>query len=220
LTDLLAPLEADQTILLQVISEPYIKHERWPTFAYVSGELRRRGLDARELLRSMPRTQAAYGVMGSGYGLVKSEQFFQADSDVWLTVAGQFHVPALTSRCRSFVIAIQDLRRFLAAQPSSPFELKPVYVRGVNMSDGSVGKFSPPFARVLLGMLIHEPVTFHNGFEGPRDGSDWKLSLNQTLLEFDDVRTIEDYVGRVVELTGGNASWQDVDTVKIAPLVV
>jgi hypothetical protein len=195
LTDLLAPLKPDQATLLDVISDPYIKHERWPTFAYVSSELRRRGLDARGLLRSMPRTQAAYGNVGSGYGLVKHEQFFQADSDVWLTVVGQSHVPALISRCRSFV---------LAAQPSSPFELKPVYVRGANMCDGSVGKFSSPFARVLLGMLIHEPVTFHGGgYEVPHDGSDWKLSLSQTLLELDDVRTVKDYVERVVELTGG-----------------
>jgi hypothetical protein len=217
MSELLAALKPDQATLLAVVSEPYILHERWPTFAYVSSEMRKRRLDARELLSQLPRTRPPSRVMGSGYGLVKYEPFYQADSEVWLTVAGQSHIPELSSRCRSFVLAVQDLRRLLLAQPSSPFELVAVYAHSADMSNGKVGKFSPPFVRVLFDMLLHEPVTFVDGSEAAADRSSWKMLLSQTLLDFHDVTTVPEYVARVTELTGGAAGPEPQPVVDVAP---
>lgn len=203
MNSLLAPLRADQLTLLEVVSDPYLRHERWPTFEYVAGELRKQQLDARVLLRSLPRAAAPHGVHARGYGLVSSELQYQPDSKIWLTVAGHMHVPALAPRGQSFVGAVQKLRGVLMAQPPSPFETVSVEVRSQELVSGPIGSFSPPFIRSLPQLLTHEPISFYSNLSGSEDGTGWSMTLGQALLEFDDITTVADYVERVIEITGG-----------------
>lgn len=204
--DLTAPLNDDQIKLLKVVMRPHLVEWRWPNLAYVKRELRASGLDAVELLRSLPRHRQAGSVTGYGAAIFDN-QGLAPGSEVKLTMVAALHAEDLVPRAQSFLMLLKALRRHLQTRQQSPFKLETVRVRSNELSDGPVGGFSPPFAKGAAGLLLIEPINFLNSVrEAPEGNGVYEMTLGESLLEFEDVNTIARYVDRVVELLGGDES--------------
>jgi hypothetical protein len=130
MTDLLAPLNDDQMVLLRCISGPLAEQGQYPIWQYVEAELDRQDLDAREVLRSLPLAR----VLAPGalyYGPIAGDLTLTDDSRLRLTVAGFYQLAEFRERVGQFFIRLLNFlieRRKFARL--TPFEVSRVEVTG------------------------------------------------------------------------------------------
>ncbi|MFJ1936839.1 hypothetical protein ACIOGZ_29795 [Kitasatospora sp. NPDC088160] len=89
---LMDPLTPEERILLHTVWEPFAKEGQFPTLRYVNYVLRRQGLDAAAILRSVPVAQMSD--WNAGYRAVFSDRdgYPRPDGEVRLTIAGLYHL--------------------------------------------------------------------------------------------------------------------------------
>jgi hypothetical protein len=91
---LLDPLEEDQVTLINIIWPAFMTEMAdWPRYNYIEYRMRERGLDARSVIGGMPtigKSQYHGGYAPVGY--LSSGGILTADSSVYLTMAGLYHL--------------------------------------------------------------------------------------------------------------------------------
>src|ERR1700691_1748953 len=92
---LLDPLEADQEKLLRLVWSIFQgEGARWPCFNYVDYHMRKQGIDTRSVLGGMPSVgKQQYHGGYAAVGCTSSGGIPTANSSVYLTMAGLFHIP-------------------------------------------------------------------------------------------------------------------------------
>lgn len=95
MTNLMEPLEDPQLQLLNIVWPLFIERQRFPVFNYVDYKMRQSGLDAGEVIDSLPSIQYG-GVRGRCSAIwtqwAGSGSARQSDSPVCLTMAGLYHI--------------------------------------------------------------------------------------------------------------------------------
>ena len=128
---LLDPLEADQEKLLRLVWSIFQgEGARWPCFNYVDYHMRKQGIDTRSVLGGMPsvgKQQYHGGYAAVGY--TSSGGIPTANSSVYLTMAGLFHIPHEAMPVIGAVLAyIRHMTRAEKVIADKPFDVPDVTV--------------------------------------------------------------------------------------------
>ena len=125
-------LEGPQLALLNIIWPLFDEFHQFPVFNYVDHQMRKQGLDARQVISSLPSIRM--NGPGTRYGTVwiqQSGEFIPMDSPVCLTIAGLYHIK--NDRSMAIVTAtLAYLRAMSTAQEqirNHPFKVPDVGVR-------------------------------------------------------------------------------------------
>lgn len=201
LANLRAALNDDQKYLMTVMAYTYLGDGRWPVWHYVQSELDRRGIDANEVIKSLPRI-GSQGLIGRSYGLAWFDRMLPDDSRPALTVAASLHLQELRpSMGDPFIRVLQFMIEQQLNTPVSPHEVKRVSVHS-----SEVQKALPePSEDILIQMrevLEHEPaITGSSSWSGQEGTLDWTRYLEREILKYRGISSVEEYVDRVSSLT-------------------
>ncbi|MFY9578962.1 MAG: hypothetical protein WAQ33_06515 [Gaiellaceae bacterium] len=196
MSDLLAPLDADQQSLVDLVAEAFLREDyQWPFFDYIEGMLDLEGRDAWTILETFPELgRWRYSALSwSRSGGAKPS----AESEVELTIVGFSHAPAL----REYVSVFFEVVDFLCVcrLQTGP---QPRVARKLTVSSDEFAEhwrasrhldISP---RLTHQLLEHEPPARAGGGGYQSDGS-WTRGVARELLEFSGITDITDYVARL-----------------------
>ena len=198
MTDLLT-LNDDQQFFIRCVGEPFLQFQQWPIFEHVEAQLDKQGLEARQVLASLPVVGEA-GVQHFRYGLVLYPSTIPtADTPILLTVAGLWHLadPSALRICDQFIHVLRYLIERRLTAPSSPFKLNTVQLTDQNIASRFPNMI--PGAMGILGQLLpHEAATWH-GASDPDTNNQWTIDLHRALLTYRGVNTVVDYINRATE---------------------
>ncbi|MFJ1709724.1 hypothetical protein [Kitasatospora sp. NPDC088346] len=201
MSDLLAPLDHDQLILLSTMAGPYLRDGEWPVWHYVAAQLEECDLNADKLIRSLPMV----GDPGHGarYGIASFDRnILQDDSRPALTVAAALHAPELQPVMGAWFLRV--FKAIVDIQLETPTSAQAV--TRAEFSSAVLKERFPaigdPFLKALPGILDREPATriSSNVWMSTDDPTNWSRSIHREILKYRDVNSLEDYVRRVVEL--------------------
>lgn len=200
MTDLLAQLGYKQLRLLAAMADPYVRSGEWPTWYFVRETLSRdEGLDADELIQSLPRVGLPPG-QGMSYGLTWSNhpQLIQDDTRPGLTVAAALHEPSLLPvMAHPFLSVLREVVKIYQAVPLEPDRVAPA-TYSAEMIRRALPSMSDLFMNRLTNILDHEPAT--RG--GSRWGGDkeWTREMGRDVARYGGIDGVKQYVARVTEL--------------------
>ena len=192
---LLASVDRPQLTLLELVTEAFLREQRWPVFEYVEGELARLGLEAEEILASLPRIESGHSP-GWTYGLAVNSLLRRSpESPVILTVVGLSKAPHASGLVASFLQLLNRMAKSRAATRFSPYAIsKP------SVTIDRLWEPRPPLLPVTVSALVEilgrEPAT--GDAAAREENGEYMVDLRVALLGYRDVNTIEDYVERVV----------------------
>jgi hypothetical protein len=197
--DLLKPMTEEQRLLLQILADVFLHHQQWPIFEYVEGQLDRHGLDARQLIDSLPEV-GWHGMQHFRYGLVWHPSTIPtADKPVMLTIAGLWHLgnESAVTICNQFTTVLRYLIDRRQSAPLSPFRLTSIEVTSEDVAK-QFPNMTPSALRSLGQFLPNEAATYFDATEPDANGY-WSVRLHRQLLQYRDVTTTVDYLERVVD---------------------
>jgi hypothetical protein len=182
---------------MMVMALAYLEHGRWPVWHYVQSELDRKGMDANEVIKSLPRV-GGQGLIGRSYGLAWFDRMLANDSRPALTVAASLHIQELRPEIGDPFIRV--LRFMVDRQlnaPVSPHEVKQVSVHSSEVQE-AMPDLSEDILIQMREVLEHEPaVTGSSGWSGHEGILDWTRYLEREILKYREINSVEEYVDRV-----------------------
>jgi hypothetical protein len=125
MTALLTPLSDAQRSFITCAWKPFAQFQQWPFFDYIEAECDRQGLDARQVLASLPELPLP-SVAGFRYGAVwYNSHMPSADTPILLRVVGLHHLsePFALEIANEFVRVLGYLIERRLSEPSQPFKL-------------------------------------------------------------------------------------------------
>jgi hypothetical protein len=205
------PLENDaQRFLITLLYNTYRETQRWPNWQFVLHSLGKEGLEAADIMESLPVLGRKQGVYGFSYGLTWSQASLgmrpQLGHRVGLTVAGFHQVGA-----EPYVNLFLDILN-LACKKVIDFVPLPEQVIPIDLTSTELivalerENEQPPLlaAPALFELLEHEPSMLGDGWSSSPDGN-WKWALNREILRYAGVQTIEKYLEVVSEVAEESA---------------
>ncbi|QUQ67932.1 hypothetical protein JJ691_56700 [Kutzneria sp. CA-103260] len=177
---------------------PYLADGEWPIWDYVEGALARRDLDARELIRSLPRV-GSQSAVGPSYGLAWFDRHGLADQDrPALTVAASYHLPELgTVLANPFLNVLRIMVELQVGAPSSPNQVSRPTITPALIKQ-TLPSISDSALKRLPEILLHEPPTRGGSYShDPNDPLKWQRQLTRELLKYRNVQDIKTYIERV-----------------------
>jgi hypothetical protein len=204
------PLTAEQMDLLRVLFDPFDASGDWPVWQFADLMLDRRGIDAADVLASLP-VAGSPGPMSQSYGLVwRSDSHMQPqpDSVVALTVSGLRHVSGAGPLVGAFLTTIRFLaeqQRNLVPSPASVVEatVASEAIEQELLTASIVGSSGPPVSllmRKLRAVLGHEPLLYSVVHQPQQGVEQWTVRAPAVLRRYRGLDSIEDYLDRVTEL--------------------
>ncbi len=203
--ELFAPLKADQQLAVDLTADAFFTNDqRWPTFQYVELRLEENGHDAKAVIGSFPiaGTSARYAAFRS----TKHAGSLNDDNPVELTLLGFHHYKGPFALNAEVLIrdALLFLQIFVDARRTFRPPATEVKQLQVTSNDAleklAQARHSPyplPKPAVLANFVqVEPPLAASAG--GSSDGTKWIWNIWHTLLDFDGVADIEDYVRRIV----------------------
>ncbi|MBP2322624.1 hypothetical protein JOF56_003009 [Kibdelosporangium banguiense] len=129
---LMERLEEPQLELLNIVWPLFSEHQKFPVYNYVDYQMRKLGLDAREVIRSFP----SIGLRGyrGRYSAIWTDQIgtsaLQSTSPICLTMAGLFHIKDDRARQINDILLkyLRDLSAARAEIADHPFDVPDVKV--------------------------------------------------------------------------------------------
>ncbi len=204
-------LTAEQMDLLRLLFEPFDATGDWPVWQFADLMLDQRGIDAADVLASLPAA-GSLQPRSQNYGLVwRSDSHLQPqpDSVVALTVAGLRHVSGAGPLLGAFLTTIRFLveqQRSLVPSPARVVEatVASEAIEKELLTAGIEGKrLRPPASllkRKLRAVLGHEPLLY-SVVQQPQQGVEqWTVRVPAALRRYRSLDSIEDYLDRVTEL--------------------
>jgi len=197
---LLAPLTPDQQWLLDLVAEVLVSYGNWPVYEYVAGQIDDRGLDTDELLASFPRLPSGrYANWYYAALTYASTRPPTPESRVALTILGlnrSRQGSNIAGRCLALLRALTLAKRGSTMDPTTVTPRPVVSLEALHTS--TFPELPEMQARVLL-VLQTEPSTAEATQRQNQEGQT-VFELSRTLLRFQGVTTIEEYVERLVDL--------------------
>jgi hypothetical protein len=195
---LLDPLEEDQKSLIRLVWSRFQEEgAQWPCFNYVDFFMRKQGLDARSVIGGLPtigKLQYHGGYAPAGY--LSSGGIPTANSTVYLTMAGLFHIPHPAMPIISTVLAyLRQMTRIQEVIAHHPFDVPDVTVslREAMMAEGLEEKAIPWAAAIAE----HEWPAMQSSRRKNPDDAFGRLSL----LGEANFHTIEEYLLAITAVT-------------------
>jgi hypothetical protein len=204
------PLTAEQMNLLRVIFDSFDDTGEWPIWQFADLTLDQRGIDAADVLASLP-VAGALGPRSQNYGLVwRSDSHMQPqpDSVVALTVAGLRHVSGSAALLGTFLTTIRFLveqQRNLVPSPATVVEaaVASEAIEEELLAASIEGRRLRPSAsllRKLRAVLGHEPLLYSVVHQPQPGVEQWTVRVPASLRRYRGVDSVEDYLDRVTEL--------------------
>ena len=190
---LLPGLDQSQTRFVETLGKIYLTSEsRWPNWQWIEETLEREGLDAAEILASLPRDQSrTYGYTNNSW-MGKPRH----DYRIGLTIAGLNTLSLADSLVKDFLSLVSSLGTIRSTIQLDPFdESQPVVNRN------GVAAYIPPYLIVnkpLLELMRHEPATWHCELLYTST-ENWTTTLPPELRRFAGVDSADDYFNRLRE---------------------
>ncbi len=202
MADILTSLNDDQARLIACIGKPFLEYYRWPLWSYVEGEFDRDGLDARQILATLPEVNDTRS--GASYGLVSYDHYnLTGRNTIRLTIGGLYHLATCDARALQvaddFIRVLKILIQCRLDAKPSLFELVEVKVTNEDIAR-LLPKLSQDFIAYLNDLLYHEPATMAGSSWHSTDGKEWSVTLQRRLLSYRGVETVVDYIERVTEI--------------------
>ena len=201
---LLAEPTPDQQLLLDLIYfgrklANTSTERRWPIFQYVEQELyARHGLDLERTLATCPTTGGQ--IAGGTYGWVWSHSR-QPGDEIGLTVAGMAHVTGAEGEVELFLHSLEALIEAQRSFKPSPTEVSAVEVDVLRLGEA----LAPSGYRLeqaglggMVDLMKHEPATW--GCHASQPGVGWSITISPFVRRFADVKGLDAYMGRVIEI--------------------
>jgi hypothetical protein len=164
---------------------------------------RKHGLDAREILRSLPRV-GAQGTLGPSYGFTAGGDWrmMGPGDKVRLTIAAALPLGELrTILGEPFLRVLHHMIALQNATVPSPNEVTEVWLESKELGV-AIPSLTPEFLLALPEILSGEPATWGGGSSGPNPPHDlsWRKGVRETIDDYSDATTVEAYVARTCEL--------------------
>jgi hypothetical protein len=204
-----APLSPGQLRLLQTIYDGFSQTAQWPIWQYPDLLLDERGINAAEVLSSLPRFGEALPDTES-YGLTTvSDHLLQPRTKVRLTVAGLSLISDAAPLLHAFLETIKlmvNAERDLTPDPEVEREarLTSKEVGQHLMRISQLGQAGPPLDKTVQGVgtvLQWEPFTAWRTLGTQPDGT-WELTVKtgpMGVRAFRNIQTVDDYITRVTD---------------------
>ena len=196
--DRLFDLTHRQQELVDMVGLVYGQHAKWPTFYYVEAMLRRKGLDATDILDSLPSLALMQTMRYSAVSCSPARPI-PPESEVRLSVLGVWHCQLTRPMASTFLNLLRAMQESQGSERLDPFEIHqtPVLLSGLWQQ---IQMPPPPVEETVLGLLRHEIPT---GAANPYPTEDgWMLIIPPDILRFNDAATVRGYVDWLVELYG------------------
>lgn len=206
------PLTEAQDELINVIYEPFQLSGRWPIWQFVDLTLDSMGLDASEVLTSLPRVRNANpGMWSSTYSLTSHMNMSSSavplpDQQISLTVAGLWHIGGAAPLLETFLATLKYLNEQQRNLRPMPYDVVNVEVTSEDiaahlLTSSIAGQSAPPVEATMLKLhqiLSLEPI-LHVGVQRPNlDMPHWIVRPSAALRELRAVTTIEEYLDRII----------------------
>lgn len=211
---LLEPLTEEQQWVVDVIAHAFWSEGfRWPTFLYVEAEMDTRDIDLREVLSTFPLLGHQPGLVYSVLSSLPAAISFNENQQLKLSVLGLWHAGEPLRPTARVAVAdfIDVLNKAVSTRrnwvPSATVIEKPELTSEEVLGSlrrrafGGIESFrgSPPYARLLYQLIEHEP-SFLGGHSSEDDYTKWQWTIERSALRFQDVASMEQYVGRLAAL--------------------
>ncbi|MGW2851494.1 hypothetical protein ACWDAZ_05465 [Streptomyces sp. NPDC001215] len=205
-----AKLSDQQLTLMNVMVGPFMSTGQWPVWHYVVTELDRMGLDAEELLKSLPYV-GDRSVGRASYGLSWFDNNHIADdSRPSLTMAAALYLEQFGPVAHGLLrLTAYFIERQLAA-PASPDSVQRNFVEADEVAL-QFPDLTPEFMRAVPRLLQHEPL-LARGTQGyytkPNGAESWRYELHRHILKFQGVGSnLYTYVERQAENVERAEQW-------------
>lgn len=177
-------LNAVQLAALNIVYAPFRDGGQWPEYGYVDKMLDRRGLEAREVLPTLPASLMRPDPARPSF-------FLQPHDEVSLTIAGIAHCDGSEADIELFMRA---LRFFVEVEK----QFEPPPTGGGPLQSGSQELMaelgmSPAEAARVYELMTREVGLLGGGGGGP---DDWSFELRAEIRRFRGVETFADYLDR------------------------
>ncbi|MGV9346355.1 hypothetical protein ACWDSD_16305 [Streptomyces spiralis] len=199
---LTAKLSHQQHMLMQTMVEPFLETGQWPVWHYIATKLDRNGLDAEELLKSLPVVGVrevgrwSYGLAWYDYNVIAD------DSRPSLTMAAALHLEQFQPVAHGLLRLVGYFIKRQMTAPTSPDSVRRNFVEAYEVRE-ILPDVTPEFVRAVPRLLQHEPLLSRGvqGYYSKPDGSEsWRYELTRNVLRFKDVgANLWKYVERQVE---------------------
>ncbi|MFD8469712.1 hypothetical protein ACFV10_31945 [Streptomyces cyaneofuscatus] len=194
-------LSHQQLMLMQTMAGPFLTTGKWPVWHYVLTELDRKGLDADQLLKSLPYA-GSRAVGRPSYGLAWYEyNGLSEEARPALTMAAGLHLTELENLFHSLLRVVHYLVQRQTFARSSPDAVQRSYVEADEVAH-EFPAMSTEFLQAVPGMLRIEPLLMRGaqGWYSKVNGEQsWRYELHRSLLRFRGVSTLREYVTSQVE---------------------
>ncbi|MFI4971036.1 MAG: TIGR02391 family protein [Hyphomicrobiales bacterium] len=197
---LLSPLDNEQQQLVALLEQTYQENHSWPPWQFVEQSMDIRGLNAINIIGSLPVVGRRYGIYGLKYGLTWSHGMvggivYQPGDPVGLTVLGRYRAGAtdlVNDFLRVLAMACLKLTTF-QPDPKNLVTLELTSEEVIAELNRASEQTHPFFAQEIYESLEHEPAMWTSGRSQSQDGT-WKWQVSRSIRPYVNVRTIEDYV--------------------------
>ena len=189
--------------LLLEIATPYARSGAWPVWHYVVGQMDKRGLDALEVIASLPRVGSS-GTLGPSYGFTAGHDWrmLRDDDKVALTVAAALPLEELRGMLANpFLRTLGYMVKLQREAVPSPTEVTQTWLESQDLLRAMPG-MDPRFVAALPEILGIEPATRGGSSSGPNPGDpSWRKEITREVLRYADALNLSAYVAKVGELT-------------------
>ncbi|MGW6407251.1 hypothetical protein ACWF95_08780 [Streptomyces vinaceus] len=194
MNDLATPLSHDQATLLQTMADQYLGEGKWPTWHFLVHTLDQKGLDADEVIRSLPRV-GSQGHVGPSYGLTSYVgPHISDDQKISLTIAAGLHVTALQAFVvPRFLEILQGLVEFQGAAVVSAQDAQRPEINPGDLAAHFPGIRRDFILEWLPDILAGEPATRRGSSRTDQNGI-WHRELDRELRHYRNAVTLDEYV--------------------------
>jgi hypothetical protein len=211
---LLEPLSDTQQRLVETIGTVYRTEPGvWPTFDYIEWKLDEERIDALETFLSFPTVDLESGAYSALWSSGGPRAWPRADYTVGLTVLGINHCKALQSfpanrsvpqidLVRAFIDLLSVAAKRRRDEPASPTTVRTLEIRSDEVFNALTERyrFDQLPVRLLYDLTEKEPALWGAGGSLAPDETTWTRGLPGRLKDFEDVSTLDEYLGRLLML--------------------
>ena len=201
---LLDPLTPEQQWLVDLVAEAYLIDDgKWPIFDYLEAKFDAEHKDAWATLYSLPRFGQWHYAVAWWDGINQPHMKPAAEAEIELTILGMHHSAILDDRVSIFLTTLRymvDLQRRAVPSRREPRRLQ-LDAQTVNRTALTEHRLLEDSTLERLPTLWRrEPATWGGGESRDAEGV-WTKGVPRTVLDYEGVSTIEEYIDRLEALT-------------------
>jgi hypothetical protein len=187
---------AEQQRVLDLVADVYLHHAEWPGWAWLAETLDNDGLDAADIVASMPNELTA----GYGYVWGYRQPTPSPDTCIGLTIAGLSRVRKAGTVVNAFLNVLNALGIIRRGVQLDPFSVaRPSATRQQVL--GNSMPLPPQHDRLIYPLLVREPSTSRCVLT-PHTAEWQRIEIGPEVRRFVGMDSVEDYLERLQVLLG------------------